>query len=135
MGRLGLLALALLVFGCDKGGEACTKARLAATDGWKTVVNQAGAAKVNGGWVGFEDLNDTQKAASTKTWGAIETQSDLVHQSFSYDRITWKTSDPAREEANRQFNGYFAKDSFSLFAAALKAANEKYDVAAKACRN
>ncbi len=135
MGRLALLGLALLVFGCEKGGEECTKARLAASDGWKTVVTQAGTAKVSGGWVGFDDLNETQKADSVKAWSGIETQSDMVQKSFAYERITWKTSDPAREETNRQFNGYFAKDNFSLFAAALKAANSKYDAAVKACKN
>ena len=81
-----------------------------------------------------DDLSEPQKADSVKTWAGIETQAEMVFQSFAYERITWKTSDPAREAANSQFNGFFAKDSFSLFAAALKSANQKYDAAAKVCR-
>ncbi|HEV8547696.1 MAG TPA: hypothetical protein VGQ57_01690 [Polyangiaceae bacterium] len=133
MGRYGFIAIAMLALGCQKGAEECTKARMAASDAWKTVMSQAGNAKVNG-WVGFDDLTESQKADSVKAWTGIETQSDMVFKSFAYERITWKTSDPAREETNRQFGGYFAKDNFSLFAAALKTANGKYDAAAKACR-
>lgn len=133
MGRFGLVVCVALAVGCQKGGEACTKARLEASDSWKTVVSQAGNAKVNG-WVGFDDLSEAQKAESVKTWGAIETQADMVFKSFAYERITWKTSDPAREETKQKFQAYFAKDNFPLFAAALKAADQKYDTAAKLCR-
>jgi len=131
MGRNGFFAIALLALGCGKG-EECTKARLAAADAWKSIISQAGTAK--NGWAGFDELSDAQKADSVKSWQGIENQSDMVFKSFAYERITWKTSDPAREEANRQFNGYFAKDNFSIFALALKAANAKYDAAAKVCR-
>jgi hypothetical protein len=131
MGRYGLFAIALLALGCQKG-EECTRARLAASDAWKSVMTQAGSAK--NGWAGFDELSETQKADSVKAWQGIENQSDMVFKSFAYERITWKTSDPAREEANRMFNGYFAKDNFSIFALALKAANAKYDAAAKLCR-
>ena len=131
MGRYGFLVLALLALGCQKG-EECTKARLLASDVWKALVTQAGTAK--NGWSGFDELSDAQKAESVKTWSGIENQSDMVFKSFAYERITWKTSDPAREEANRQFNGFFGKDNFTIFALALKTANAKYDAAAKACR-
>jgi hypothetical protein len=131
MGRYGFLAIALLALGCQKG-EVCTKARLSASDAWKTVTTQAGAAK--NGWAGYDELSEAQKADSVKAWQGIETQSDMVFKSFAYERITWKTADPAREEANRLFDGYFAKDNFSIFALALKAANAKYDAAAKVCR-
>src|SRR3954469_20057416 len=100
MGRYGFIAIAVLALGCQKG-EECTKARLAASDAWKTVTSQAGNAKVNG-WGGLGDLTETQKADSVKAWTGIETQSDMVFKSFSYERITWKTADPAREETNRQ---------------------------------
>jgi hypothetical protein len=133
MGRFGLLACVALAIGCQKGGDECTKARLAASDAWQTVTSQAGNAKVNG-WSGFDDLSDAQKADSVKTWGAIETQADMVFKSFAYERITWKTSDPARDETKQKFQSFFAKDDFSLFAAALKTADEKYDAAAKLCR-
>jgi len=131
--RYAWLGFALLALGCQKG-EECTKARLAASEAWKTVTSQAGNAKLNG-WVGFDDLSEAQKADSVKTWTSIETQSEMVFKSFAYEHITWKTSDPARDEANQKFNGYFAKDNFSLFNAALKTANQKYDAAAKACRD
>ncbi len=134
MGRFGLLACVALAIGCDKSAsEECTKARLAASDAWQTVVTQAGNMKVNN-WPGFDDLSETQKADAVKTWGAIETQSDMVFKSFAYERITWKTADPARQEADQKFQGFFAKDNFSLFAAQLKAADQKYDAAAKACK-
>jgi hypothetical protein len=133
MGRFGSLVLLALALGCQKG-EECTKARMAASEAWKTVASQAGNAKVNG-WVGFDDLSEPQKAESVKTWTAIETQADMVFKSFAYERITWKTSDPARQEAKAKFDGYFAKDNFSLFSAALKTAEAKYDAAAKVCRD
>jgi len=131
MGRYALLGFALLVLACQKG-EECTKARLAASDSWKSLVTQAGSAR--NGWAGYDELSEPQKAESVKTWTGIETQSDMVFKSFAYERITWKTADPAREEANRQFDGFFAKDNFSIFALALKAANAKYEAAAKVCR-
>jgi hypothetical protein len=132
MGRFGSLCLLLMALGCAKG-EECTKARMTASDAWKTVMSQAGNAKVNG-WVGFDDLSEPQKADSVKTWTGIETQAEMVWKSFAYERITWKTSDPARQAARQKFDGYFAKDNFSLFAAALKSAEQKYDEASKACR-
>jgi hypothetical protein len=132
MGRYGSLLLLLLTLGCEKG-EECTKARLAASDAWQNVTSQAANAKVKG-WVGFDDLSEPQKAESVKTWTAIEIQAEMVFKSFAYERITWKTSDPARQEARQKFDGYFAKDNFSLFAASLKAAEQKYEEASKLCR-
>jgi len=131
MGRYGFLGFALLALACQKG-EECTKARLAASDSWKSLVTQAGNAR--NGWAGYDELSEPQKADSVKTWTGIETQADMVFKSFAYERITWKTSDPAREEVNRQFGGYFAKDNFAIFALALKSANTKYEAAAKVCR-
>jgi hypothetical protein len=133
MGRFGLFACVVLAVGCQKGGEACTKARLEASDAWKTVESQAGNVKVHG-WPGFEELSDAQKAEAVKTWGAIETQANMVFSSFAYARITWKTADPAREETHQKFQGFFAKDNFTLFNAALKTADQKYDAASKLCR-
>ncbi len=132
MGRFGSLWMLCLALGCAKG-EECTKARMTASDAWKTVMSQAGNAKVNG-WVGFDDLSEPQKADSVKTWTSIETQAEMIFKSFAYERITWKTADPARQEARQKFDGYFAKDNFSLFAAALKSAEQRYDDASKLCR-
>lgn len=133
MGHKALLVLFLLAVGCQKNQE-CTRARLEASDAWQTVRDQAGKARVSG-WVGFDELSEAQKAESVKTWTAIETQADMVFKSFAYERITWKTADPAREETKQKFNGFFAHDDFALFTAALKTANEKYDAASKACRD
>jgi hypothetical protein len=134
MARFGLLACVVLALGCDKAGSAeCTKARLAASDAWQEVVTQAGNLKVNT-WPGFDELSEAQKADSVKTWGAIEKQADMVQKSFAYERITWKTADPARQDAEQRFQSFFAKDKFTLFSAKLKAADQKYDAAAKACR-
>lgn len=133
MGRFGLLLCFALTSACQKGGEACTRARLEASDAWQNVESQAGNIKVKG-WPGFDELSEAQKADSVKLWGAIETQADMVFKSFAYERITWKTSDPAREEVKQKFQGFFAKDNFLLFAAALKTADQKYDAASKLCR-
>jgi len=132
--RLALLVpLTLLMnLGCENN-EECTRARLAASDAWKTVTSQSGSARLNG-WIGFEDLPEPKKAEHVKAFQQIEKQSEMVFASFAYEKITWKTSDPARDAATQAFNGYFAKDNFTTFAAALKTANERYESAAKACR-
>jgi len=125
--------MVLFALGCDKG-EDCTKARLATSDAWKSVMDQAGSAKLKG-WSGYDDLSEPQKAEHVKAFTIIETQSDMVFKSFAYERITWKTSDPARAQANQTFNGYANRDNFSIFSAALKTANEKYEAASKVCRD
>ena len=124
-------ALALLLLGCERG-EACEKARLAASDQWKDVTEQAGQAKLKG-WIGFDELSDEKKAEHVREWTTIETQAEMLFKSFAYEHITWKTAEPAREKANQTFNDYFAKDSFTVFAAALKNANQKYDTVKKLC--
>lgn len=127
-----ILAL-FFTLACGKN-EECTKARLEASDAWKTVVSQATAARLNGGGE-FEDLPEAKKAEHVKTFQEIEKQSEMVYSSFNYEKITWKTSDPARTEADKTFAGYFGKDQFTIFAAALKTANQRYEAAAKVCRN
>jgi hypothetical protein len=118
---------------CGKN-EECTKARLEASDAWKTVTAQAGAARLNG-WIGFDELPEAKKAEHVKAFQEIEKQAEMVHSSFNYEKITWKTSDPARSETNKAFDGYFGKENFTIFAAALKTANQRYEHAAKACRD
>ncbi len=127
-----LLAL-VGTLGCAKG-EECTRARLAASDAWKTVMSQAGAARLNGS-LEYEDLSDAKKAEHVKTFSQIEKQAEMVFTSFAYEKITWKTSDPARDAADQAFNGYFGKDNYKILSAALKTANAKYEAAAKACRD
>ena len=127
-----ILAL-LFTLACGKN-EECTKARLEASDAWKTVTTQAASARLNG-WIGFEELPETKKAEHVKAFQEIEKQSEMVHSSFNYEKITWKTSDPARTEAGKAFEGYFGKENFTIFAAALKTANQRYESAAKLCRD
>lgn len=127
-----ILAL-LLTLACGKN-EECTKARLEASDAWKTVTSQAASARLNGG-IGLEELPEAKKAEHAKAFQEIEKQSEMVHSSFNYEKITWKTSDPARSEAGKAFDAYFGKENFTIFAAALKTANQRYEAAAQMCRN
>jgi hypothetical protein len=127
-----ILAL-LFTLACGKN-EECTRARLEASDAWKTVTSQAASARLNG-WIGYEDLSEDKKAEHVKSFQQLEKQAEMVSSSFAYEKITWKTSDPARSAANSAFDGYFAKDNFTIFAAALKTANQRYETAAKACRH
>lgn len=131
-GRFLPLALVFFALGCENN-EECTKARNAASDSWKAVLDQAGSARLKG-WIGFDDLTEPQKADHVKAFSTIETQSEMVFKSFAYEHITWKTADPARALANQTFAGYANKDAFSLFAATLKAANDKYEATSKVCR-
>ena len=127
------LFLAILGTGCGKG-EECEKARLEASRAWQTVTQQAGEAELKGP-PGFDELSAPQKAEHTKQWRDLKTQSELVSSSFTYEKITWKTADPAREKTNGLFNGYSAKGEFPVFAAALKSANQRFDEAGKLCRD
>lgn len=126
-----ILAL-LSTLACGKN-EECTKARLEASDAWKTVTTQAASARLKG-WIGFEDLPQAKKAEHVKAFQEIEKQAEMVHSSFNYEKITWKTADPARSEATKAFDSYFGKENFTIFSAALKTANERYETTAKLCR-
>ena len=132
-GTLVALLLGILGTGCGKGKE-CEKARLDASRAWQTVTEQAGEAELKGP-PGFDELSAPQKAEHTKQWRDLKTQSELVSSSFTYERITWKTADPAREKTNTFFNGYSAKGDFPVFGAALKSANQRFDDASKLCRD
>ena len=123
----------LVASGCGKN-EECQRARLEASKAWQTVAAQAGEAELKGP-PGFEELNEAQKAEHVKQWGELEKQSGMVSSSFTYEKITWKTADPAREKTNELFNGYSAKSDFVVFAAALKTANQKFDETAKFCKD
>jgi len=130
---VALLILGILGSGCGKG-EECQKARLEASRAWQTLTTQAGQGELKGP-PGFDELSESQKAEHTKQWRNLKTQAELVSSSFTYERITWKTADPAREKTNEFFNGYSAKSDFPVFAAALKSANQRFDEAGKVCRD
>jgi hypothetical protein len=123
----------VFALGCGKN-EECQKARLEASRAWQTVAAQAGEAELKGP-PGFDELTEAQKAEHVKQWGSLETQSGMVSSSFTYEKITWKTADPAREKTNEIFNGYSAKTEFPLFAAALKSANQRFEETAKLCKD
>jgi hypothetical protein len=127
------LLLGILGTGCGKD-EECQRARLEASRAWQNVTTQAGEAELKGP-PDFNELSPPQKAEHTKQWRDVKTQSELVSSSFTYERITWKTADPAREKTNTVFNGYSAKSDFPVFAAALKSANQRFDDAGKLCRD
>jgi hypothetical protein len=134
--RLGTwvaLLLGSFTTGCGKG-EACEKARLEASRAWQTVAQQAGENEMKGP-PGFDEMSEGQKAEHVKQWANIETQSALVSSSFTYEKITWKTADPAREKANELFNGYSGKNEFPVFAAALKTGNQRFEETSKVCRD
>jgi len=126
------LLTGILGSGCGKS-EECQKARLEASKAWQTVTTQAGEAELKGP-PGFDELQEGQKAEHVKQWSQVEKQSEMVSSSFTYEKITWKTADPARAKANEVFNGYSAKGEFPMFTAALKTANARFDDAAKLCR-
>ena len=130
---VALILLGILGTGCGKD-EECQRARLEASRAWQTVTTQAGQGELKGP-PGFDELSEGQKAEHTKQWRNLKTQTELVSSSFTYERITWKTADPAREKANEFFNGYSAKGDFPVFAAALKSANQRFDEASKVCRD
>jgi hypothetical protein len=131
--RLLGLAVLLAPLGCGKG-EECTKARLAASESWRSIMTQVSDAKLRGS-PDFEELAEPKKAEHVKVFTTLETQSDMVFKSLAFEKVTWKTADPAREETNRTFANYFGKDNFTVLSAALKTANEKYEAASKLCRD
>jgi hypothetical protein len=133
--KLLLLSVTLLTLsaGC-KDEEKCTKARGAANDAWKAVTLSAGKNKVAPN-IGIDELPADKKGAHVEAWGTIEKQSEMIASSFAYEKITWKTSDPALQKADAAFDGYFAKEKFRSFDMELKDANDKYKAAAAACRD
>jgi hypothetical protein len=119
------------LLGCSKD-EACTKTRLEAADAWKGVYEQAGKMKLSGG-PSFEELSQDKQAEHTKQLAVLEAQSEMVFKSFAYEKITWKTANPARDKALATWEGYFNKGQYPMFAGTLKAANAQYDAVKMAC--
>lgn len=132
-----ILALGLVTWltasGC-KDTEACTKARNAASDAWKSVNESAAKNKVAPN-IGIDELPADKKGPHVEAWGTIEKQSEMIASSFAYEKITWNTADPAQQKANAAFDGYFAKEKFKSFDIQLRDANDKFKATAAACRD
>lgn len=129
--------LLLCIFGLSaapacKDHDACTKARNTASDAWKAVTESAGKNKVAPN-IGIDELPADKKAPHVEAWSTIEQQADLISSSFAYEKITWKTANPAQEKANAAFSAYFAKEKFKTFDLQLKDANDKFKATAAAC--
>jgi hypothetical protein len=130
---LGWVALSVaLATGC-KDEEACTKARLATANAWESVKKDAAHFEYQGA-PGFEELSPTQKAAHHETWKTIGDQSELVFESFAFEKIGWTTGDKARARVIKEFNEYFDKDKYSGFKGLLDSAEKRYSEAEAACR-
>jgi hypothetical protein len=126
------VATLTLALGC-KDEEKCTKARNAAADSWKELSTSAAKNKLAPN-IGIDELPADKKAPHVEAWGTIEKQAEMISSSFSYEKITWNTADPALAKANAAFDGYFAKDKFKSFSMQLQGGNESYKAAAAACR-
>jgi hypothetical protein len=126
------LLLSTGALGCEDK-EACTKARLPAADSWKAVMEASSKNKLSLN-TDLEEIPAERKDEHVEAWSTIEKQAEMIHSSFLYEKITWKTADPAREKANGAFAGYFAKDKYKGFQINLDDANAKYQAASQACR-
>jgi hypothetical protein len=131
--RTFALGLSSLLFASScKDTEACTRARNAASDAWKTVSESAAKNSVAPN-IGLDELPADKKGPHVEAWSTIEKQAETIASSFAYEKITW--SDSAQQKATATFDGYFAKDKFKTFEMQLRDANEKYQAAAAACRD
>ena len=131
---LGLVLVTSLAASACKDDEACTKARNAASDAWKSV-NEAAAKNKVAPNIGIDELPADKKGPHVEAWGTLEKQSEMISSSFAYAKITWNTADPAQQKANAAFDGYFAKEKFKSFDIQLRDANDKYKSAVAACRD
>jgi len=134
MTRLAVLTLFAL-FGAVscKTNEECTKARLEASDAWKDVEGKANVWKLQGA-VGYEDYDERQKAEHYRIFNGIGTGAEAVWKAFAFEKITWSSADPARDQANKDFKSYWAADKYANFHALLDRANKLYENTAKKCK-
>jgi hypothetical protein len=130
---ISAVALTSLSLGGCKDDEACQKQRLEGSDKWKAVYESASRLKLSGG-PGWEDLDATLKARHHDAFAEVEKQSEMVFQSFAFQKITWNTADPARDKANKAFHEYSAKGDYKAFQTTLDGANKQYDLTASACK-
>jgi hypothetical protein len=126
-----LISTAALVPGC-KDEEACTRARLATATEWEKVRNEAGRLKFQG-VAGYDEMNAAQKITHRDAFQAMETQAQLVFESFAFERIGWTTGTKARDGVVKEFNGYFDKEKYAGFKGVLDSALKRFAEAEAAC--
>lgn len=126
------VGLLLAAPGC-KDEAACTKARLATATAWENVKNEAGRLKYQG-VAGYDELGPAQKTTHLEAFKTMEEQSQLVFESFAFDRIGWDTGTKARDRVVKEFDGYFDKDKYVGFKGVLDSALKRFNEAEAACR-
>jgi hypothetical protein len=130
---LALVCLApLALFGC-KDEQKCNVARGSNATAWEEVKNDAGRFKLSGA-AGYEDYTATQKQEHYQVFSTVESQAQIVFESFATPVIAWNNAMAAREKATKEFDRYFQKDAYSGFAGKLDAAQKRFTEAEAACR-
>jgi hypothetical protein len=129
----GFVAICVLLSGCSKN-EECTKARTEASDVWKDVHEKAGKWKLQGA-TGYEEYDERQKAEHYKIWNNVETGAESVWKAFAFEKITWSSARPGRDNATKEFKSYWAADKYTSFQALLDGANRQFDSVAALCKN
>ena len=129
----GLVAASLLAVPGCKNEEDCTKARLATATAWQSVKNEAGRLKYQG-VSGYDELGPAQKTTHLEAFKTMEEQSQLVFESFAFERIGWDTGTKARDRVLKEFNGYFDKDKYVGFKGVLDSGLKRFNEAEAACR-
>jgi len=75
-----------------------------------------------------------QKGEHYKIWEEIEKQTDMIFKSFAFEKITWNTAEPAKQKAEKAFDGYFDKAEYKGFQTSLEDAAKKFQAAEAACK-
>jgi hypothetical protein len=127
------VVICLLLSGCSKTNEECTKARSEASDVWKDVHEKAGKWKLQGA-TGYEEYDARQKAEHYRIWNAIETGAESVWKAFAFEKITWSSARPGRDSATKEFKSYWAADKYTSFQALIDGANRHFDGVAAICK-
>ncbi len=128
-----LAFLGAVLVACEGESATCSKARGEASDAWRQLKEKAGGFKHRGA-VGYEDMDERQKADHLKTWTEIETQAELLSKSFAFSKITWDTAEPAKKKLNETFEQYPHKKDYGSVSGSLSAANTQHDAAKAACQ-
>jgi hypothetical protein len=120
------------VSGC-KDEDKCNVARGASASAWEGVKTDAARFKLSGA-SGYEELTPSQKQEHYQVFSTVETQAQIVFESFATPSIAWNNATAAREKARKEFDRYFQKDSYAGFAAKLDTAQKRFTEAEAACR-
>ena len=128
-----VLIMAGLGAAACKDGEACTRARHDAANVYEEVMKAASRLKLQGA-AGYEELSAEQKGEHYKIWEEIEKQTDMIFKSFAFEKITWNTAEPAKQKAEKAFDGYFDKAEYKGFQTSLEDAAKKFQAAEAACK-